>query len=340
MHIEIHGFTTTIKRLTPQQADYLCRDILHINSSRFKTSDYKGSVSKAFAFPGSKESVAIRLGTLKDSSHIAERTHTEYDNHGQRQISKYSEYQKGEQYYDFPRLTLHGSFFDNSPDFQLGSLLKFLTSLGWTPKQLDVAYTDDQQHTTLEDWRRWLGEDWKSYCTGSLFRKSPPGEKTEGGKFIRFELASASSKTNYASIYIRPDTGLIRNEIKYKDEEKIKHLLSAWDQESPVAFYKRAVAAMVSCIDIVTPSSKKTRCPDKYIRDPKWLAYVDADVTAINWTTVKTEAAANRERSDATAYVTSLKRVAAMVTNVIARNEDYRPRSEIIVDLLRLSLLS
>jgi hypothetical protein len=333
MHIEIHGFTATIKRLTPSAVNHLCTNILHIEPVRFKVDRYN---NMTFAFPGGRESVSLRLGVLKENpGHTVDRTEAYSGDNGERSTRRYQEHIIGEDYHDFPALNLHGSFFDNSPDFSMSALLGFLQGYTWTPKQLDICYVDDQHCISLEDWQRWAGPDWKSYCTGSLFKKEEPSIRVKGGKFDRIELASASSKTNYGTYYHRPN-GDQRLEIKYKDKDKVNYLLADYNDNDRNGFNSRAVNALVSCIDILTPASKRTKSVSRYVRDPKFQAFIGSEPTKINWRKQKQEAETGRKAGDEADYLKTLQLLAARMQNFAARNGVVVGAERVKADLMQI----
>lgn len=310
MYIEIHLFTATMRRLSPENVQELIK-ILGIHPDQFKRKiGYQnGSLSLSHAFAPAKESVYLQLGVLKQLE-------------GDIQA-----------YYHCPRLTLHGSYFDNSPEFDLERLLRFLERFQGNIHALDIAYCDDQAVTNLEDWLRVFGADYQVYCLGNLFKRSgAPGVRTAGGRFERVEIGKASSSSSYATMYRRPN-GTIRLELKYRDPEQIAYLLELYSQNDRSLFNERALQALVSAIDIVTPDTKRTRNPDRYEREPFYAAFLASEPARLNWSTIKAEMQMRREQSELDQYTADLKRLTGYLNNVIARTLPLKPLDEIIADL-------
>jgi hypothetical protein len=181
-----------------------------------------------------------------------------------------------------------------------------------------VAFTDDKNCLSIENIIRWFNES-KLYCTGSLVRRKSPNVVYCEGRFERVELASANSTINYGTIYIRPDTGFIRTEIKFKDKDKIQYLLEDYSIDNMHKIEHKYLQALVGCIDFVTASSKKKRSPAKYERQESWNEFIGSDIKRINWAEAKRIAESNRVSSNDDKCSTSLKRLGAMIQNAVSK---------------------
>jgi hypothetical protein len=273
MEINIQGFQASMNNVTEEQIQELVQ-ILGIPDQFYQRSECNERLKRKYGIDGKNESVSLSLGQLEPPA---------------------NPFKKG--YYAFPLLKLYGAFFENCPEFQFGNLLQFLNhSFSWKPKLLNIVYTDDQQCLTVEDYRQWLGTDWKSYCTGSLC-KMPPEEVTVAGFPSRFQLGIPTSKANCATVYVGPGTGLLKHEITFRDPTKIKYLLEEYNSASPERFDERVIEALVSCIDFVTPSSHRTKSPGKYVRQPKFQRFISLDVKKINWSGVKKQQLSEKLRA-------------------------------------------
>lgn len=291
MKIQIHGLVTNIKKLTDSSISELL-SIIDIDRSRF-LSDRNNNLT--FKIPGAqqRETVSLRLGTAKDGGNEA--------------------------YFDYPRLTLHGSYFDYDETFRLGALLEFFGRHPASIKQLDVCYIDNEKIISVEQYLRWTaGTDWKDHCTGSLFRTGPAIPIQPGGVFSRIQFASASSQANYGTYYHRPD-GERRLELKLKDPAKIEYLLAVYDDNDLAAFNKRALEVLTSCVDFVTPASKRSRDPAKYARHPLYKQFLGSAPAKINWTEIKEGAAQAKETADINGAIADLQRVVARLHNSVGR---------------------
>ena len=225
-------------------------------------------------------------------------------------------------------LILHGSFFDNSPTFRLRKLLRFLSRFKHTFKQLDVGFTDDLKCMTKEDVLRWFRYK-KDYCTGSLVRYNL---KTlyESRKFDCVQLGSAKSKTNFGTVYIRPETGFIRFEIKFKKKEKIEYILEDYSSKNLERFHSRSLESLISCINFITPRSKKNRIASKYKKLPEWKAFLGSDIKRIKWREIHAEKLHNRINCDEANIGKSIRRQATMVRNMIGRLREIHPEKDIL----------
>ena len=95
-------------------------------------------------------------------------------------------------------------------------------------------------------------------------------------------------------------------------------------------FENKCLRALVGCIDFITPSRKKKRSPDKYVRQQSWKKFLDSDVTKINWNGMKQIAETNRMVADNYTCNKSIRRVAAMLQNLVAKNKSIVSEKEIL----------
>jgi hypothetical protein len=302
MEIEIHGYVVTIHRMKIEDIIEMVSEALHIDYSLLRNDSYKERLVLVHAFGKVKESLSIRGGTPDETG-----------------------------YYNYVTLNLHGSFFDHSPDFKLEELLSYINKYKYTPKQLDVAFTDNLCCLTVQEVVRWCNES-PLYCTGSLVR-NVPGVRYTAGSMDRIELSRASSKTNYGTIYVRPDTGYLRVEIKFKSEDKIKYLLGDYSISTLLQFEARCLKALVGCIDFITPSSKRKRSPDKYIRQQSWMKFIESDVTKINWNEQKIKATSKRMIADGYDCNKDIRRMFATVQNTIHKLSPMKSEEDILINL-------
>jgi hypothetical protein len=290
MLININGFNFSMSNVTDQQIHTLIQ-ILGIPLQAFQRSEYKGRLKLEYGLLRDKKSIALSLGQLQRTSFAIG-------------------------YYQSAFVKLDGSFFDKSPDFQLKALLQFLDqSISWSPKQLDISYLDDEQQLTVNDYRLWLGSDWKSYCAGSLF-KHPPKELTAAGNFCLFQLGSPSSKANHATIYVNPETGFLDHKVTFRDSVKVRYLLKKYSEASLQQFTEQAINALVSCMDFITPSSHETKAVAKYVRQHPYQSFVKSNAKKINWRKVKQHRA---ECQNEPVNRNHLKRVSARLQNLISK---------------------
>lgn len=286
MFIEIHGFNMVVHGMIKQDVVTLCDHLLGIKFEAFTTiKEHKVDYLEIrYKFPdeGTKESVYIRFKDRKPNSMTI--------------------------------VNLKGKYFDNSPDFRLSELLAWLARYQWTPKQLDVAYVDDDNHLSIDKIISWC-ENYKKYCSGSLFKSSPKIVK-EGKKFDAIRLAKATSVTNYGTIYVR-DTGNVRIEIKIRNRDKILYLLESYYDGKPRKFDVRSKKLLVSCIDLITSKTKKTRDPDQYVRQRSWSKFLESDIKKIPFKDIIKRRQNMREISDKITFDKKIKRTATMVKNMV-----------------------
>lgn len=287
MFIEIHGLNMVIHGMTKHDVVTLCDRYLGIKFDAFTIIKEHGEdkyLEMRYKFPDeeTKESVYIKYKDRKPDSMTI--------------------------------VNLKGNYFDNSPDFRLSKLQAWLTKFQWTPKQLDVAYVDDDNHLSIDRVIQWC-ENKKKYCTGSLF-KNRPKILYEEKDFDAIRLAKATSTTNYGTIYVR-DTGHVRIEIKIRNKDKILYLLKSYDDNNPRKFNSRSMKLLVSCIDFITAKTKKTRDPDQYVRQRSWRQFLGSDTKKITFKQIIERRRSTRKASDRFTFDKKIKRTATMVKNMV-----------------------
>jgi hypothetical protein len=285
MNIEIHHLSITIKRLPAKSVDELC-NLLFLPCG-WITTKYKESKNMKYTFKGSKESVALRLGT-KDETES----------------------------YNYVRLVLHGSFFDHSPAFDPFIFLAALKKISAiTFKALDVCYFEPETSAVLsvDQWIKYA-EEYKSYMAGDMLRKSRAIVVREGKIFDSIRIASATSKSAYGTIYVRD--GMIRNEIKYRENLSavIEKILS-----DPTLFIQHAVDELKRQLVITTHGSAHTR--EQKIA-PLYSKYLAVTPNTLSLVKLKAIQQLNRTVGDAAKTISDTKRVAGYLNNYVARHPD------------------
>lgn len=284
MKIEIHEFYVVIHDMSVDDVKTMCNEILKIDYESFRLKKNAGTYKK----------LVKALGDVKESVYL------QHPNYGE-----------GCTY-----LNLHGSFFDNSPDFRMRKFLRFLEKYNWTPKQLDVAFNDNKRHLSKNDVIRWCNYP-DDYCMGTLVSKSsPPRFERELRKTQFIKLGWPTSTINYATIYRRPKPWHWRFEIKFKDKGKILHLLENYSEKNPQQFYERSLQFLVSCIDFVIPHSKKSRTPKK---QPSWQAFLGSDIKKVNWSRSVREKRNNRKEAEEVSFDKQIKGAAVRFNNTLDR---------------------
>jgi len=289
MYIEIHGFNLVIHGMRNKDVVTLCDHYLGLKFDGFTTIKERKEeyFEVRYKFPNeeAKESVYIKFKDKKPDSVTI--------------------------------VNLKGSYFDNSPDFRLSKLLGWLASYNWTPKQLDVAYVDDDNCLSIDRVIHWC-ENVKKYCTGSLFRNRPKILREEKD-FDAIRLSTARSVTNYGTIYVRPDTGHVRIEIKFKNKDKILYLLDSYNEKKPRNFNMKSAKLLTSCIDFITAKTKKTRNPNEYVRQSSWRQFLGSDTKKVSFKQIVERRRNTRENSDKYTFDNKIKRTATMVKNMVER---------------------
>lgn len=307
MQIEIHGFNATIRNMPVTDIDKLCTDYLGIEPDMFDTGAYgnyktmkykfKNAINDEPHFAKAKESVVIKYDNSKDEPYVF--------------------------------LRLKGSFFDCSPNFKLDDTIKFLSTYGYKPTQLDVAFNDDKNILIEKEVRHWCDCS-DDYCTGILVRRIPPEVVTSKKVLSRIQLGKASSKTNHGTIYVRPDTGFFRFEIKIKDNFKIQYLLKKYKTSDMRIFNNRSKKLLVSNINFVTAQSKRSRSISKYKLTTKWKAFLGSEVEPINWAKLRKQRTINRAASDELVFVKRVQRLASTLNNTIKKHKSTHAEKEIL----------
>lgn len=294
MKIEIHDFYVVIHGMSVDEVKTMCNKVLKIDYESFvvkKESSFTKEMSKTLGNSG--ESVSL------------------------------IHYQTDE---SMTKLHLHGSFFNNSPDFRMKKFLKFLENYKYTPKQLDVAFNDNERHLSKKEVLRWCKHS-RDYCTGSLVSKHKPRREEEEGKTQFLKLGKASSTINFGTIYRRPKPWHWRFEIKFKDKNKILELLRDYSDKNPQPFNERSLQALVSCIDFVIPNSKKSRTTKK---QQSWLAFLGSDIKKVNWSRIVREKRNNRAEADEVSFDKQIKGAAVRFKNTLDRLKPYHEDEKIL----------
>ena len=174
--------------------------------------------------------------------------------------------------------------------FELGKLLRFLSRYQHSRKQLDLAYLDTEKCLTEREIFHFCSNS-KDYCVGNLVKWRIPEIVTKkSGDVVsqrRIKLGASDSKSNYGVISIAPKTGRVSVALKIRKKQKIHYILQDYGNyiQQQQDFHARCRALLVSCIDLVTPSSKRARVRAGYKRQPSWASFVKQEgrIEAINW---------------------------------------------------------
>lgn len=125
----------------------------------------------------------------------------------------------------------------------------------------------------------------EDYCVGSLVKWKAPvvvRKKVNAdinadikGSLHRIKLESSDSKTNYAIINVSSNER-ISLKLKIRKKEKIQYLLQDYgcNIQQQQDFRVRCCSLLVSCIDFITPRSKRARVKPKYVRQPSWESFL------------------------------------------------------------------
>lgn len=285
MQIEIHGLNVVIHRIPKENVDELV-DLLNIKRELFVSKNFSNTTELTYSFVKGTQSVYIRINNTYDKKYLI--------------------------------MNLKGSFFDNSPDFRLKKLLNFLSRFNYTIKQLDIAFNDDRKRLSIKKIKYWCKNS-EDYCTGSLVLRNAPIIAMKNGKFVRIQLHTAASKTNYGTIYRRPDTRIIRLELKIKDKHKIEYILEKYSSKNIEVFQTRSLETLVSCINFITYQSKKNRIMSKYKKQPSWELFLGSDIKKIKWSEIHKKRRINRQESDNAIFHKRITRQATMVNNMVRK---------------------
>lgn len=178
--------------------------------------------------------------------------------------------------------------------FELRKLLKFLSRYKHSIKQLDLAYLDTEKCLTERESLHFFANS-KDYCVGTLVKWRIPeitAKGNEGDCRRRIKLGASDSKSNYGVISIAPKTGRVSVALKIRKKQKIHYILQDYGNyiQQQQDFHARCRALLVSCIDVIKPSSKRARVKAGYVRQPSWAAFLGQQgrIEAINWSRVYT----------------------------------------------------
>lgn len=302
MFIEIHGFMVVVHGMTLKNIQWLCDKVLKVDFASFKRpKPFHDILKLTRAFNGVRESVHITHNLIGGAGHT--------------------------------RINLHGSFFDCAQDFEFSKLLKYLSKYECTPKQLDVAFNDVKRLISKDTVVHWCNDS-DYYCTGDLVAKRAPEVVYCKRELSRIHLATARSTTNYGTIYFRPKTQHMRLEIKFKDAAKIQYILEGYSPENIDQFEARCLKSLVSCIDFVTPSSKRRRAPKRQLL---WKSFLGSDVKRLNWSKLNAKRRVRRAASDASAFAKSMSRLGTTVGNLVDRYKGEYSEEAIIKELSEFS---
>jgi hypothetical protein len=175
--------------------------------------------------------------------------------------------------------------------FEFGKLLRFLSRYKYSIKQLDLTYTDVEKCLSEREILHCCKYN-KDYCVGTLVKWKAPVFVTRKGIVRRIKLETSSSKSNYGIITINQNTGRISLALKIRKKEKIRYALEDYGNciQQQQDFEARCRALLVSCIDFITPSSKRARVKAGYVRQPSWASFLGPDnIDAINWSKICNE---------------------------------------------------
>jgi hypothetical protein len=296
MQIEVHGLVAVIHKVDDLLLKLLIR-VLGIDIKLYKPVELKNYAEYLFKFNNDKESVYIRVNKNNEEWYVL--------------------------------LIVNGSFFDNSPKCTLDQLLKFLSPLQHTLKQLDVAFNDNKKCLKMRQLKHWC-KYYKDFCTGSMVARQAPRFETAEGKICFIKLQNARSKVNFATIYRRTDTGFLRIELKIKSNDKITYLLENYSSKKLDQFNTRSLETLVSCINFITGQSKRNGVLSKYKKQAAWLAFLESDIQKVKWSEVLKEITANRVKSDNATFDKRIRRQATMVNNMVKNLAAIHPEEDIL----------
>lgn len=190
------------------------------------------------------------------------------------------------------RLTLRGSYFDNFPEQSLRGLLDLMFSRYGNCLRLDISLKDTAGHIDFVEYARMSGRNnYTDYCSGSSVtnRKKTFGEvpdsNNRGGvpdvhqNHTLIHFGNADSRS-YAKLYVCLD-GFSKFEVTLQNNKQTRVLLDTYDIDSMGVFNALSKAALVKCINFVTPASKKQKRLEQISSYAKFLG---APVKPIRWT--------------------------------------------------------
>lgn len=297
MEIEVHHLTISIKSLVKSDIPTIC-DLLNIPQVLWTRNGLTDSIRYGFA--GSTESVYLQLGAYKKIDGCSRHAEPRYQ-------------------YDYPRLTLHGSFFDNSPNFDV---LQFLVNLRkictYTFKELDICHYEDVDRATISQsqWITWA-ESPREYFAGDMLRKSSVKLEYEGKAFTAIKFGAASSKSAYGTLYYRD--GMSRLEIKYRSKLSplIQMIMEGDPLDTSKDFRRRCIDALCRQLEITTRGTAHTR---QQKRNPAYTKYLGSQSNKLNLAKIAAIQTARRTKGDTTRFASAAKRVAGYLNNYVARH--------------------
>jgi len=326
MKICNHQFKATIRGLTQSDLAELL-EILTIPRKLWneKTSREGNVYQLQYGYGDTKESVRVHLGNLADGYMDQVSRITE-----QRRPGAYGQ-QKPQSgyvpYYGRAYILLHGSYFDHATGFNFETLLLFLERVGFTPHDLDIAFDDDEDVTTLNEWLA-VFRSWRKHCVGNMLRKQKILVVEDEELFVRVQIGSANSKTAYGSFYTRDD-GTKRLELKCRDSDQIRDVLLPYQEENREAYNERALKELVSNLDIFTAASRKTRKPAEYVRVPFWSKFLASSPKKRQRREIKTASQLSMRDS----FDKGLKNITGRIQNLFKKHAAYTTANELADEL-------
>lgn len=307
MHIEIHGLALAAHGMSLIDLDVLFDDHLKISRESYVTGEFGNT--RIFKYSPNKSGEMVYISYFSD----IESPRSKLRGIDPAEIKESS-----------LKLNLHGSFFDDN-DFRLRKFLKFISTFNPTFKQLDIAFNDDKKCLKKKELIHW-SKDSGYYCKGDLVKRQVPYNVYGNRKLVRIQLGSARSKSNFGTIYKRPDTKYWRIEIKLKHNDKIKYVLENYSDKKRQQFEDRSLETLVKCINFVTPGSKKKSNPRK---QPSWQSFLKSDVKKINWSKIYKERAIRCELSEKELFDKRIKRIKKMKDNITGKYSESYSEDEI-----------
>ena len=313
MKIEMHGYETSISQLTNEDLTELI-EILGVPREKYKAVKHyktKELSSLEYGFGTAKRSIFIKLTSYHERYRIDQDTRV------------YGEYEYGSdmlKFRTFVSVELHGSFFDNSPDFNFSKYLTFLKRIGHKPKQMDIAYCDTEWLTTLDDWLR-VFRYYSRHCIGNTILKSKIFPVEPDGIFQQVNIGSAATQNGtYATLYQRPD--YLRLEMKYRNSEYLLYLADLYlaDLSSdPEEYEKALLTGLVNSLDILTEKSmkdyRKRGDITKQVREPFYQAFIGSGVKKANLKELYETKKSTQLLSDEARRIKELKHMAGHIEN-------------------------
>ena len=308
MMIEMHGYETSISQLTDEDLKELI-EILGVPREKYKKGKHyktKDLASLEYGFGTAKRSIFIKLTSYHERYRIFQDTRV------------YGEPEYGYdmlKYRTFVSVELHGSFFDNSPDFDFSRYLTFLKRIGHKPKQMDIAYCDTEWLTTLDDWLR-VFRYYSKHCIGNTILKSKIFPVEPDGIFQQVNIGSAATQNGtYGTLYQRPD--YLRLEMKYRNSDYLLYLADL--ASDPEEYEKALLKGLVSSLDILTEPSmrayRKRGDITKQVREPFYQAFIGSGVQKVAMKELYEAKKSTQLLSDEARQIKELKHMAGHIEN-------------------------